>query len=88
MENKPRETLYIGITNNLVRRVYEHRNGLIDGFTKNTILNYLFILKSISMSTMLFKEEKTLKRWQRKWKIKRIEESNSYWKDLYETLWV
>jgi putative endonuclease len=86
MANKPKGTLYIGVTNNLARRVYEHRNGLIDGFTKKYDIKLLVYLEVYEYVYHALQREKALKRWQREWKIKRIEESNPYWKDLYEIL--
>ena len=88
MVNKPKGTLYIGVTNNFVRRVYEHKNGLIDGFTKKYDIKLLVYFEFYEYVYHALQRERTLKRWRREWKIKRIEESNPYWKDLYEALCV
>jgi putative endonuclease len=79
-------TLYIGVTNNLLRRVYEHKNNLINGFTKryNThILVYYEICDDIESAII---REKRLKKWNRRWKLELIESKNPQWRDLYEGL--
>ncbi len=81
MSNKSK-TIYIGVTNNLARRVYEHKNKLIDGFTKKyniTKLVYFEIFNSIEDA---IRREKQLKNWHRQWKINLIESTNNDWKDL------
>ncbi len=81
MSNKSR-TLYIGVTNNLVRRVFEHKNKEIEGFTKKyniTLLVYFEVFNSIEDA---IKREKQLKNWHRKWKINLVETTNKEWKDL------
>lgn len=84
--NKPRRTLYIGITNNLVRRGYEHRNDLIDGFTKKYNLNKLVYFEVFNRIEDAILREKRLKKWNRKWKIDLIEKVNPEWIDLYGQL--
>jgi len=84
--NKPRGTLYIGITNNLVRRGYEHRNDLIDGFTKKYNLNKLVYFEVFNRIEDAILREKRLKKWNRKWKIDLIEKVNPEWIDLYGQL--
>jgi len=76
-------TLYIGVTNNLVRRVYEHRNGLADGFTKKYQVHRLVYFEQYSDIEAAITREKRLKRWNRAWKIQLIEELNPNWDDLY-----
>ncbi len=84
--NKPRGTLYIGMTNNLVRRGYEHRNGLIDGFTKKYKLKRLVYFEVFNCVEDTILREKRLKKWNRQWKIELIEKVNPEWIDLYEQL--
>ncbi len=84
--NKPRGTLYIGMTNNLVRRSYEHRNGLIDGFTKKYNLKRLVYFEVFNRVEDAIHREKRLKKWNRQWKIDLIEKVNPEWIDLYEKL--
>ena len=86
MASKPKETLYIGVTNNLARRIYEHKNGLIDGFTKKYNIKSVVYFESYEYVFHAIQREKTLKHWKREWKIKAIEEANPQWKDLCETL--
>ena len=88
MASKPNGTLYIGVTNDLVRRVYEHKNGLISGFTKKYNIKLLVYFEIYEYVYHALQREKTLKQWQRAWKIQAIEERNPHWKDLYETLGV
>ena len=81
--SKRNGTLYIGVTNYLVRRVYEHKNDLIDGFTKKYGVHALVHYEKIDSLKEAIQCEKRLKRWNRKWKLRLIEESNPDWKDLY-----
>jgi putative endonuclease len=78
MASKPNGTLYIGITNNLARRVYEHKNGLIAGFTKEYDIKLLVYFEIYDDVYHALQREKTLKHWKREWKIKAIEELNSH----------
>jgi putative endonuclease len=77
------KTLYIGITNDLARRVYEHKNKLIDGFTKKYNLTKLVYYELINNVEFAIKREKQLKNWHRQWKINLIESVNKAWKELY-----
>jgi putative endonuclease len=84
--NKPRGSLYLGMTNNLVRRSYEHRNGLIDGFAKKYNLKRLVYFEVFNRVEDAIHREKKLKKWNRQWKIDLIEKVNPEWIDLYEKL--
>ena len=79
-------TLYVGVTNNLVRRVWEHREGLADGFTKKHGVKRLVWYEAHSSPGAAIQREKRLKRWHRNWKIRLIEEENLFWNDLYESI--
>ena len=76
------KTLYVGVTNNLVRRIYEHKNKLVEGFTKKYNLNKLIYFETYSEIKDAIKREKQLKNWHRDWKIKLIESINPNWDDL------
>lgn len=80
-------TLYIGVTNDLLRRVYEHRIDLNDGFTKEYQVHRLVYFEMTSDIRVAIWREKCLKKWNRAWKIRLIEEQNPTWSDLYEELW-
>lgn len=82
MTNKPGGTLYIGITNDLPRRIYEHKEGLIDGFTKKYGLNMLVYYEAYENVLEAIAREKAMKKWNREWKINRITEMNPDWQDL------
>lgn len=86
MASKRNGTLYIGVTNNLVRRVYEHKNNLIEGFTKKYNVHQLVYFEVISEIQSALKREKQLKKWNRQWKIDLIEKTNHNWADLYQSL--
>ena len=81
MTNKSK-TLYVGITNNLERRVYEHKNSLIDGFTKKYHINQLVYFEETNDVTEAIAREKKIKGWLRAKKIALIESTNPDWKDL------
>ncbi|MAY62767.1 MAG: endonuclease [Rhizobiales bacterium] len=77
-------TLYIGVTSDLERRVYEHREGLLPGFTKKYDCRLLVWYQEFDRIGDAIQREKTLKQWYRKWKLKLIEDMNPNWDDLYE----
>lgn len=81
-----RPTLYIGVTNNLVRRVYEHKNNLAGGFTKKYHLHKLLYFETFNHTEDAITREKQLKHWNRKWKLDLIKTLNSTFKDLYPSL--
>ena len=76
-------TLYIGVANNLVRRVHEHKMGQADGFTKKYSVHRLVHFEQHGDIEAAILREKKLKKWQRAWKIRLIEELNPNWDDLY-----
>ena len=76
------KTLYIGVTNDLIRRVYEHKNKLIDGFTKKYNITKLVYYEVFNTIDEAIRREKQLKNWHRKWKINLIESMNKDWTDL------
>jgi putative endonuclease len=86
LASKRNGTLYIGITSNLTKRVWEHKNNLIEGFTKKyNVHNLVYFEQTENVQSALLRE-KQLKKWKREWKIKLIEKNNPQWKDLYEKI--
>jgi putative endonuclease len=83
LTNKNNEVLYIGITNNLLQRVYQHKNKLIDGFTAKYNLNKLVYYEIYQYVQDAIQREKQIKKWNRKWKMEQIQKFNPKWKDLY-----
>jgi len=86
MANKRNGTLYIGMTNDLIRRVYEHRNNLVECFTKRYRVHSLVYYEQTGDVDAALNREKRLKDWHRKWKLKLIESLNPEWKDLWEEI--
>ena len=82
LTNKTNSVIYIGITNNLLRRLYEHKNKLLDGFTKKYNVNKLVYFEQTSDINEAIKREKILKKWNREWKIELIKKQNPEFKDL------
>ncbi len=82
LASKIRGTLYIGITNDLQRRVYEHKIGIKKGFTQKYKVNELVYFETFQNIDEAIKREKNLKKWKRDWKIRLIEEENKKWLDL------
>ncbi|NVN85549.1 MAG: GIY-YIG nuclease family protein [Rhodopseudomonas sp.] len=76
-------TLYIGVTNNLIRRVAEHKSKLAEGFTKKYDVDRLVYLECFEDIEQAIHREKRLKKWPRAWKIQLIEKDNPDWRDLY-----
>ena len=86
MSNKYNNVLYIGVSNDLVRRVYEHRNNLIDGFTKKYRCHKLVWYTSTNDINSAIILEKRMKKWKRQYKINMINQFNPDWRDLYKTV--
>jgi putative endonuclease len=86
MASRKNGTLYIGVTRNLIKRVYEHKNDLVEGFTKRFQIHDLVYYEITSNISAAIAREKQLKAWHRPWKVALIEKSNPQWKDLYEDL--
>ncbi len=86
LASKRNGTLYIGITNHIARGIYEHRNNLVEGFTKKYGVHRLVYVEVYHDVRDALKREKKLKKWNRAWKIVLIEKENPEWSDLYETL--
>ena len=79
-------TLYAGVTNNLVRRVFEHKNDVVEGFTRQYGVHTLVWFESTESIEAAIQREKQLKNWKREWKVALIEKENPNWHDLYEGL--
>ena len=86
LANKRNGTLYIGVSSNLKKRIYEHKNGIIEGFTKKYKIHLLVYYELFNNVNEAITREKQLKKWNRKWKMKLIEKVNPQWKDLYDDL--
>ena len=83
LANKPNGTLYIGVTNDLVRRVYEHKTDAVDGFTKRYAVHRLVYFEATENIEFAIRREKRLKKYSRDWKINLIAGENPGWDDLY-----
>ncbi len=86
MASRRNGTLYVGATNDLLRRVYEHKNDFVEGFTKRYAVHTLVYYETCGSKEGAFWREKQLKKWNRAWKIRLIEESNPRWRDKYDDL--
>ena len=79
-------TLYVGVTSNIVQRVYQHREGLAGGVTKQYVVKMLVWYELHATMDSAISKEKAMKEWNRAWKLARIETMNPTWQDLYESL--
>ena len=86
MTNRPNGTLYVGVTTNLPRRAWQHREGVIEGFTKTYGLRRLVYSEAHETIHDAIQREKNMKHWRRAWKVRLILESNPGWADLYNSL--
>ena len=79
-------TLYIGVTSDLVKRIWEHKSDVVDGFTKRYCVHYLVWFETHESMVEAIAREKALKEWQRSWKIELIKKTNPGWRDLYQEI--
>lgn len=86
LSSKRNGTLYIEVTSNLIKRVWEHKNKLVEGFTEKYGVDKLVYYEQFQDAEYAIRREKRLKKYNRKWKIDLIEKVNPNWKDLYEDL--
>jgi putative endonuclease len=86
LASRPRGTLYVGMTNDLARRVAEHRDGAVPGFTKTYNVKMLVYFEEHESVLDAIKREKRVKRWARAWKIELIREKNPDWRDLFDEI--
>jgi putative endonuclease len=86
LASAPRGTLYVGVTNDLIRRIHEHREGAVDGFSKRYSLKHLVYFERYDAAPLAIQREKNIKHWSRKWKVELIETLNPQWRDLYSDI--
>lgn len=86
LASKRNGTLYIGITSDLIKRIHEHKNRETESFTKKYNVNKLVYFEETQTAETAITREKQLKKWERKWKLRLIEESNPNWNDLYNEI--
>ena len=86
MTRERNSVFYVGVTNNLIRRVYEHKMGLVEGFTKIHHIKILVYYEEFEDIYLAIAREKIIKKWKRQYKINAIESINPEWKDLYNDL--
>ncbi|HJU07773.1 MAG TPA: GIY-YIG nuclease family protein [Rhodanobacteraceae bacterium] len=86
LANERNGTLYVGVTSDLIQRAWQHRNDLVEGFSKRFRTHLLVYFEMhVSMDSAIVRE-KQIKKWNRAWKLRLIEEHNPYWRDLYPEL--
>jgi putative endonuclease len=86
LTNRPNRILYVGVTNDLVRRVFEHRSGFVDGFTKQYGLKRLVYFETLEDIRDAIQRERNMKHWSRAWKVRKVIAMNPDWDDLFETI--
>ncbi|MGO9136195.1 MAG: GIY-YIG nuclease family protein [Syntrophales bacterium] len=86
LANKKKGTLYIGVTNDLIARVYAHENNLVEGFTKKYHVHDLVHFEAYDDINQAITREKRMKKWKREWKIELIEKDKPNWSDLYHNI--
>ena len=86
LANKRNGTLYVGATSNLIRRIWEHKNDFVEGFTRRYGVHNLVWYEQHPTMHSAYWRERAIKEWQRAWKVQLIEEANPDWLDLYESI--
>jgi putative endonuclease len=86
LASRKRGTLYLGVTSDLIKRVWEHKNDQVEGFSKKYRVHQLVWYEQHVHMKSAIEREKSIKKWKRGWKIALIEEENPQWADLYESL--
>lgn len=84
--SKKNGTLYVGVTSDLVKRIWQHKNHVVTGFTEEFEVNQLVYFEQFDDMTNAITREKVLKKWNRAWKIRLIEKTNPNWLDLYNEI--
>ena len=88
LANRPNGTIYVGVTRDIVRRVHEHREGLVEGFTRRYGVKRLVYFESHDSAISAIQREKNIKHWPRAWKVELIRSVNNEWADLYDQITV
>jgi putative endonuclease len=86
LASKRNGTLYIGVTSDLIKRIYEHKHDLVDGFTKRYRVHDLVYFEAHEDIQQAITREKQMKKWNRNWKLRLIEKTNPIWRDLYDEI--
>jgi len=86
LASKRNGTLYLGVTSDLIKRVWQHKNDLVEGFTKRYRVHLLVWYEQYPSMLSAIKREKQMKEWKRKWKLEVIERMNPTWEDLYSRI--
>lgn len=86
MASERNGTLYIGVTSDLIKRVWEHKEGCVDGFTKKYGCKLLVWFQAFDDITTAIQHEKAMKKWNRSWKLRHIEGLNPDWRDLWDEI--
>ena len=86
LASRPGGAIYTGVTNDLVRRVYEHKNGLVPGHSKRYRIDELVYFETYDSIYQAIQREKNMKHWPRAWKTRLIAQTNAEWRDLYEEI--
>ena len=86
LASRPGGTLYVGVTNDLVRRIHEHREGIVDGFTRTYGVKRLVYFEEHATMPLAIQREHNIKHWPRRWKIDLIEGLNPDWRDLWPNI--
>ncbi|MEE9541483.1 MAG: GIY-YIG nuclease family protein [Candidatus Bipolaricaulota bacterium] len=86
LANKRNGTLYVGVTSDLIKRIWQHRNNVVQGFTKRYSIHQLVYYELHDTMESAITKEKMLKNWKRAWKLQLIESNNPDWQDLYGTI--
>ena len=86
LASKKNGTLYVGVTSDLIKRVWQHKSNLVEGFTKKYVVHDLVYYEVHNTMESAISREKNIKAWKRAWKIELIEKNNLIWRDLYHDL--
>jgi len=86
LASRPGGAIYVGVTRDLVRRLYEHRNGFVDGHTKTYNIKQLVYFEVYATARDAIQREKNIKHWPRAWKTRLIAQMNPTWRDLYDDI--
>ena len=86
LASKPNGTLYVGVTSDLIQRIWQHKNNLVEGFTKRYGVHRLVWYEVHESMESAIQREKAIKKWNRAWKIELIEKNNPTWRDLYNEI--